>query len=54
MGFLEGVARRKLTDSMSHKQVERNAPAHTVYGISYNHNIDILIACSRLRDSRFS
>ena len=27
MGFLEGVALGKLTDGMSHKQVEQNAPA---------------------------
>ena len=27
MGFLEGVARGKLTDGMSHKQVEQNASA---------------------------
>ena len=29
MGFLEGVARGKMTDGMSHmhKQVEQNAPA---------------------------
>ena len=43
MELLEGVARGKLMAGMSHKQVEQNASTPTVYCISYNHKIDMLI-----------
>ena len=43
MGLLEGFARGKLTAGMSRKQVEQNASKPTVYCISYNHKIDMLI-----------